>query len=163
MKDIAGFFKVETVRNISTKQIFDNMLALRKRLGDRPVLRALHFLQENERVGEQVKALEHADFVHFLELVKDSGNSSFKWLQYIYSPINVREQGITLALALTETFLNGISAGACRVHGGGFAGTIQVYLPNDSVPEYVESMEKIFGENSVFVLSLRSVGSVKIC
>jgi galactokinase len=117
-------------------------------------------LGENERVLNQVEALESGDFQKVLQLIKDSGNSSFKWLQNIYSTKNVKEQGLTLALALTEHYLGKIESGACRVHGGGFAGTIQVFLPNETVDEYVKLMGNVFGEKSILVLKIRALGTV---
>ena len=162
MKQVAAFFRADALRDISSKLILDNMLVLRKSLGDRAVLRALHFLQENERVINLIEALKKRDFKTYLKRIEESGNSSFKWLQNIYSIKNAREQGLTLALAITETFIADIDSGACRVHGGGFAGTIQVYLPDEHVADYVKTMEQIFGDESVYILNIRSVGSVEI-
>jgi galactokinase len=114
---------------------------------------------ENERVVKQVAALENDDLERFLELINESGSSSFKWLQNCYTPKNPEEQGITLALALTEQYLMECNEeGACRVHGGGFAGTIQVFMPNAITEEYIQRMEKIFGHNSVEILNVRSFG-----
>jgi len=95
---------------------------LRKKEGDRAVLRSLHFFREDDRVSDQVAALGKGGFPCFLNLITESGNSSFKWLQNIYLTKNAKEQGMTLALALTEKYLADIKTGACRVHGGGFAG-----------------------------------------
>ena len=103
------------------------------RTGDRALLRAIHFIGENDRVVDQVQALESNDFPLFLKLVSESGNSSYKRLQNIYTVKDEREQGVALALALTENYLRDINAGACRVHGGGFAGTIQIFLPANAV------------------------------
>ena len=111
-------------------------------------------------MSDEVNALASGDFIDFLNLVKESGDSSYKWLQNIYTTKNVREQGVSLALALTEKYMADIGVGACRIHGGGFADTIQVFLPDDKVPPYIENMEKVFGANSIMVLKIRSVGSV---
>lgn len=160
MKAIACTFNAEVMRDVSVKNFMKKIPQLRKKEGDRAVLRALHFLQENERVVEQVKTLEEKDFRKFLDLVKESGNSSFRWLQNIYTSTNVQEQGITLGLALTERYLDKIQAGVCRVHGGGFAGTIQVFLPNGDVDNYVKIIESVFGEKSALVLKIRSLGTI---
>jgi galactokinase len=135
---------------------------LRSRTGDRAILRALHFLQDNARVIEQVNALGKNDFDRFLELVRASGNSSFKWLQNIYTSKNVHEQGVSLALALTEEYLETIGNGACRVHGGGFAGTIQVFLPEPDVDAYKRRMHQVFDSNSVMVLDIRPHGTLAL-
>lgn len=160
MKSAAQLFDKEVLREVSMDEYLGKIPYIRKQLGDRAVLRGLHFIQENERVENEVAALESEKFQSFLQLVEASGNSSFKWLQNIYTTKNVKEQGVSLALALTEKYLTEIGEGACRVHGGGFAGTIQVFLPDNSVGSYIKSMEKIFGKNSVQVLKIRSHGTV---
>jgi len=162
MKAIACSFNAEVLRDLSEKSFIKEIPRLRKEKGDRAVLRALHFLLENERVVDQVNALEEGDFQKFLDLVKESGNSSFKWLQNIYTSANVQEQGVTLALALTERYLDSIQAGVCRVHGGGFAGTIQVFLPNDAIDDYVQIIESVFGERSALVLKIRQLGTIHL-
>jgi galactokinase len=160
MRAVAAEFGKSVCRELSLRELLPRLKSLREKVGDRALLRALHFLGENDRVAFQVQALEGRDFQRFLALVRDSGNSSFKWLQNVYTVKNVREQGVSLALALSEEFLTEINAGACRVHGGGFAGTIQVFLPTEAVPAYVERMEPVFGAGSVRVLSLRPQGTV---
>ncbi len=160
MKSVAEALKVKVCREIGYDNLIKEIKSLRLKVGDRAVLRALHFLGENERVVHQVNALENGDFKYFLELVNESGNSSFKRLQNIYTTQNVHEQGISLALALTEDFISRIGEGACRVHGGGFAGTIQVFLPNGAVENYIQLIEGIFGECKVIVLNIRPYGTV---
>ncbi len=160
MKSVAELFGVSVLREINIESFVEKIPYVRKQLGDRAILRALHFLQENDRVVEEVKALESGDFSEFLKLVKASGNSSFKWLQNIFTTKNIKEQGVSLALALSEKYIEEIGQGACRVHGGGFAGTIQIFLPDNKVEEYKNKMEKIFGKNSVQVLNIRQIGSV---
>jgi len=150
-------------REITRDKVLENIQRLRANVGDRAVLRALHFLDENERVDRQVAALQTGDFAAFLRGVNASGNSSIRWLQNCFTPQNVSEQGVTLALALTENFLNGIGEGACRVHGGGFAGTIQVFLPNRNVDDYTKLMEGIFERECVRVLSIRAMGALQMC
>lgn len=162
MKAVARQLGKTVCREISMDELLAHAGDLRKSVGDRAFLRAFHFIQENERVVVQVQALRDNDFERFLKLVNESGNSSFRWLQNIYTTKNVSEQGVTVALALTELYLNRIGAGACRVHGGGFAGTIQVFIPNDAVAGYVELMEPVFGPTSVHVLNIRSIGAVSL-
>lgn len=160
MKEVANFFNKEKCSEISLNQFLENVNELRKSVNDRSILRAFHFLTENIRVDEQIKSLKNNDLNQFLNLVKQSGSSSYKFLQNIYSNKNVEEQPISLALAITENFLEEIGEGACRVHGGGFAGTIQVFLPQKNVKDYQKIMEKIFGENSVNIINIRQFGSV---
>lgn len=159
MKSLAKELGAEVIREIETKDLMASLKGLRQKVGDRSILRALHFLGDNERVVKQVTALEENDFPAFLSMVSASGNSSYKRLQNIYSPANPTEQGVALALALTETFLEACGEGACRVHGGGFAGTIQIFLPNRAVAAYAELMEPVFGKDSVHVLKIRALGT----
>jgi galactokinase len=160
MKSVAEKLGKQVCREIDYDDLIGGMRSLRQQLGDRAVLRVMHFLGDNERVVDQVMALKQRDFQKFLGLVNESGNSSFKWLQNIFTVKNVHEQGVALALALTENFISTIGEGACRVHGGGFAGTIQVFLPNFAVENYIQLVEKIFGEEKVLVLSIRPYGTV---
>jgi galactokinase len=159
---VAAVLGKEVCREIDLAGLLQALPELRKQTGDRAVLRALHFLGDNERVLEQVAALERNDFRAFLSMVSDSGNSSFKRLQNIYSPKNVKEQGVALALTLTEHYLDSLGEGACRVHGGGFAGTIQVFLPNRAVEGYRILMEPVFGPASVHVLKIRAMGTTHL-
>ncbi|UCH65577.1 MAG: hypothetical protein JSW63_00135, partial [Ignavibacterium sp.] len=147
---------------ISINDIFSNCKMLRTKVGDRAILRAMHFIEENENVVHQVSALTRNDFNKYLELVNQSGNSSFKWLQNIYSPKDVSEQGVSLALGITERYIDDIGGGACRVHGGGFAGTIQVFLPAEKVKGYLNTIESVFGEGCAKILTIRSEGAAYI-
>ncbi|MDA3938841.1 MAG: galactokinase [Spirochaetia bacterium] len=160
MKSVASLLGASILREISMNFFIEKIPYIRKQLGDRVVLRTLHFLQENNRVKEEVLALESGDFSGFLKLVKASGDSSFKWLQNIFTTKNIKGQGISLALALSEKFIEEIGEGACRVHGGGFAGTIQIFLPDSSIEKYKKIMENVFGKNSVQVLQIRQIGTV---
>jgi len=160
MRSVAELFGAKVLRDISMDSFIEKLSYVREQLGDRAVLRTLHFFQENKRVEKEVNALETGDFYEFLKLIKASGDSSFKLLQNIFTVNNIKEQGVSLALALSEKFLDETGEGACRVHGGGFAGTIQIFLPDNSVEEYKNRMEKIFGENSVQVLNIRGIGTV---
>lgn len=159
MKHVAAFFNKTVCRQISIDELLSNAAGIREKCGDRAFLRVFHFLQENERVEQQVKMLKEGNFSEFLRLVNESGNSSFRWLQNVFSVSNVKEQGISTALALSEKFLKENNCGVCRVHGGGFAGTIQVFIKNDFVSDYTSYMEKTFGENTVTVLSIREKGT----
>ena len=137
MKAVAKALGVSVLRETSREKL-DELLTqagIREELGDRAILRAYHFFAENERVAAQVDALKKGELPAFLDGVKASGNSSYKFLQNVYTTKNVREQGLSLALCLTEEYLRG-KDGACRVHGGGFAGTIQVFLPEGETVGY---------------------------
>jgi len=160
MKAIARDMGGNVLREISKEQLLASLPGLRKKHGDRAVLRSLHFIGENERVADQVASLEKGEFKTFMSLVKASGNSSYKLLQNIYTNKNIREQGIAVALALTEKYLAKIHAGACRVHGGGFAGTILVFLPEGRVKDYLADIEHVFGENCATILSFRKHGTI---
>lgn len=162
MKKVAQLLGAEVCREITYDQIAQNIARLRSEAGDRAVMRAMHFLDENQRVHYQVQALESGDFKRFLQLVIESGNSSFKWLQNCYTMKNPKEQNIALALAITEKFLQGKEPGAYRVHGGGFAGTIQVFMHNSYLNEYVSQMKTVFGEKAATVLRVRPLGTICI-
>jgi len=161
MKAVAKFFGKEVLRDVSKDDIVDNIAAIRKTTGDRAVLRALHFVNENERVLMQTEALKCGDLDTFFDGVKASGNSSFKYLQNIFATKDVNEQGLSLALCISDAIL-GDKKGAYRVHGGGFAGTIQAFVAHEDVAEYKEAMDKIFGEGSCVVMSIRPEGAIKL-
>ncbi|MCF6271155.1 MAG: hypothetical protein L3J41_15690 [Melioribacteraceae bacterium] len=159
MKSVANYFNKSFCSEIDYNLLIENIPDIRSKLGDRAVLRAIHFLSENERVIKQVEALRNNDFDRFLNLIKSSGDSSFKWLQNIYPTSNIKEQGVTLALSVTEKFIEENGKGACRVHGGGFAGTIQVFIPSILVEKYKKLIDSIFGTKSVSILKIRDVGT----
>jgi len=160
MRQVAKYFNKEYCSELSLEELLSEIKPLRKKVSDRALLRAIHFLEENKRVDKQVEALCKNNFEEFLFLVNESGNSSYKYLQNIYSPHNIEEQGVSLALALSDLFIKEKGKGACRIHGGGFAGTIQVFLPGELVKEYKSYISKIFKENSVKILSIRHYGAV---
>jgi len=162
MKDVANSLGKEVCRDISMDELLPKIKELRSIIGDRAILRTMHFLEDNEKVTKQVEALRKNDFKRYLKLVNQSGNSSFKLLQNIYSPKNISEQGVSLALAITERYIDAIEEGACRVHGGGFAGTIQVFLPVEQVQEYIKLIESVFETGSAKILTIRSEGAVYI-
>lgn len=148
------------LRNVDEKEFYEQIGSLRKSCGDRAVLRAFHFFNESKRVEEQKTALKNTDFDTFLNLVNESGESSYKYLQNLYSNSNIREQGLCLAIAITKHYLG--DKGACRVHGGGFAGTIQCYIPNDMLSGYREMIENVFGKGSFVPLKIRPVGGYEL-
>ena len=159
-KAVSNALGVEFLRDADTEKFYSNIAELRKKCGDRAVLRAFHFLNEQPRVLAQRQALKAGDFEAFLEMVNASGQSSYDYLQNLYSTSAVNEQGLSLAIALTKKFLNG--KGACRVHGGGFAGTIQCYIPTEMLNDYKKTIESAFGEGSCCVLNIRPVGGYEI-
>ncbi|WP_270810721.1 galactokinase [Hungatella effluvii] len=160
MKKVAEFFGKEVCAEITEDEVIENLAEVREYAGDRSVLRALHFFEENKRVEAEVKALKEGRFSDFLNNITASGNSSWKWLQNCFTNSAYQEQGITVALALTELFIAGKQRGACRVHGGGFAGVIMAMLPNDLVEEYVAYIEKALGEGNAYRMSIRPYGAI---
>lgn len=160
MKKVAEYFGKEVCAQITEEQLIEHLKEVREYAGDRSVLRALHFFEENKRVEAEVKALKEGRFEDFLKNVTASGNSSWKWLQNCYTNTNYQEQGISIALALTELFIEEKKRGACRIHGGGFAGVIMAMLPNDLVDEYVAFIEKALGEGSAYRMIIRPYGAI---
>ena len=179
MKAVAAVMGKKVLRDLSRKELLAKAPEIRSRAGDRALLRSFHFLAENERVDAMLAALERANSARepdakrgavddFLRLVEASGNSSWELLQNVFSPKAPQEQGVSLALALTREFLASIPkngdgrSGTCRVHGGGFAGTIQAYIPLNAVEDYVEWMQGLFGPKAVTVLRIRPVGAAEL-
>ena len=160
MKKIAEYFVKEFCSEITEQDVIENLAKVREYAGDRSVMRALHFFEENKRVEAEVAALKEGRFEDFLSNITASGNSSWKWLQNCYTTSNVQEQGISIALALTELFIADKQRGACRIHGGGFAGVIMAMLPNELVDEYVEYIEKALGEGNAYRMSIRPYGAI---
>ncbi len=159
-RNISEALGVDFLRDADEKRFYSEMAQLRSRCGDRAVLRAFHFFNENARVEEQRQALKGGNFEKFFTLVNASGESSYKYLQNLYSCSDTSEQGLSLAIALTKQYLGG--KGACRVHGGGFAGTIQCYIPNDMLDGYRDMIEDVFGKGSCVTLSIRPVGGYEV-
>jgi len=159
MKSVAAQFGKEWCRDISREDILKNVRRLRTAVGDRAVSRALHFIDENERVDNEAAALRKGDVETFLRLVTESGRSSYQLLQNCYAAGNASEQGVALGLALTEQFLRKTGPGAYRVHGGGFAGTILAFLPHESAGKYIAFMESAFTAGCVKQLTIRSIGT----
>jgi len=159
MKKVASFFGKDALCDVSKKELLESIPALRSFAGDRAILRALHFMNENVRVKKMRAALEKGDTDGFLSVVRESGRSSAELLQNYFSVKAPDEQGISLACAVASDFLG--SDGAVRVHGGGFAGTIQVFVPKGRLDEFIREMEKSFEKGCVTVLRVRPKGAVK--
>ncbi|WP_216696590.1 galactokinase [Anaerostipes faecalis] len=160
MKKVANFFDEDVLRKVDKNEFYLNLPKIREILGDRAVLRAMHLFEENKRVDEQVKALEDGDFETFKKLIKASGDSSFKYLQNVYSNHELQNQSMSIGLAISDVALG--DKGVSRVHGGGFAGTIQAFVPNDIVGMYKETIENVFGEGACHILKVRKYGGIKV-
>ena len=160
MKRVAQYFGKDVLREITVKEVLGEIHALRKSLGDRCVLRALHFITENERVQKEAAALKSGNIKQFLTLVKASGDSSYKYLQNVYSNKDLKNQNVSVALMLSEMLLGDI--GVSRVHGGGFAGTIQAFVKKEYVPEYKRGMDAVFGDGACSDLRIRKYGGLKV-
>lgn len=157
MKAVAAELGAKVMRQVNLEQVLDITPKIREKVGDRAILRAIHFLGDNQRVVDQVNALERDDFEAFLKMVVESGYSSYMYNQNIFPVNNVREQGVSLALAMSELVLKG--EGAWRVHGGGFAGTIQAFVPKHLLDRYVTTLEHVYGEGSCHILFIRHQGA----
>ncbi|HEY4788305.1 MAG TPA: galactokinase family protein [Bacteroidales bacterium] len=160
MKAVAGTLGAKVLREVTLDQIVEKIPELREKTGDRAILRAYHFHGDNQRVVDQVNALKNNDFQAFIRMVVDSGYSSYMYNQNIFPVINVKEQGISLALALSEMVLKG--SGAWRVHGGGFAGTIQAFVPQRLLNTYVDVLEHVFGKGACYKLFIRQDGAIRV-
>ena len=160
MKAVARYFGCEVLTQVSECEFYTAIPALRKACGDRAVLRAHHFYEENNRVTAQATALERGDFPRFLELVKQSGRSSYMYLQNVVVCGSKAHQDVALALALCEKYLDG--RGAYRVHGGGFAGTVQAFVPMTLLEAFRTGMEAVLGEGACHILSIRPEGGTEL-
>ena len=160
MRKVANCLGKEFLRDVNKDEIIGNMKVLRERCGDRAVLRALHFEDENIRAGLEAQALEKGDFRKFIELINESGDSSFKYLQNIYAPSSPKDQAISIALKISSDILG--KDEAVRVHGGGFAGTILAFVLDGNVARYKACMEAVFGKGSCEVLRIRDEGGMRI-
>lgn len=160
MKAVAAYFGKEVLRDVTEEDILVNISDIREKSGDRSVLRALHFVNENKRVEKEVAALQKDDISEFLKTVKESGDSSYKYLQNVYSNSDVEHQNVSLALAVSEIFLG--ENGVCRVHGGGFAGTIQAFVKSDAAEKYCDYMNAVFGEGACTVMQVRKYGGIQV-
>lgn len=160
MKNVAKLLGHDVLVDVSYEDLVANMAAIREVLGDRALLRALHFINENKRVPQEVEALKNDDLDTFLKLITASGNSSYKYLQNVYTNHDIKHQNVSIALCVSEMVLgaNGVS----RVHGGGFAGTIQAFVKNEFVDEYKNALDNVFGNGSCCVYKIRKYGGIKL-
>lgn len=161
MKAVAKCFGKDVLRDVKETDILANIKGLRERVGDRAILRALHFVNENKRVDDQKKALKCGDLDAYFADVIASGRSSFCYLQNVYTTQNLTEQGLSIALCLAEGYLKDKRA-AWRVHGGGFAGTIQAYVPADDVEGFRKIMDDTFGDGACIALKIRHLGALRV-
>jgi galactokinase len=161
IKQVDAFFGKDVLREVSEEEFYSKLPALREALhNDRALLRAIHVFEENKRVEKAAAALAAKDPDTFFEMISASGNSSFKYLQNIYSAHDYKNQAVSLALALSDLVLNG--RGAHRVHGGGFAGTIQAFVPNDLVDTYQQTIDSVFGKGACHILQIRPYGGIQV-
>ncbi|MBR5386586.1 MAG: galactokinase [Clostridiales bacterium] len=160
MRKIAALLGHDVLRPVTLNDIISNISTLREQAGDRAVLRAIHFVNETERAGKEAAALQSGDLWKFLQLVKESGNSSFKYLQNIYTNNDVTSQNVSIALAVSESVLT--QEEVSRVHGGGFAGTIQAFVKNTNTASYREVMDSVYGQGACDILKIRKYGGIKV-
>lgn len=160
MKAVANALGHEVLSQCSEAEFYAAIPTLREKLGDRPILRAIHLFAENKRVDALKTALHEGDIDAFIELIKASGRSSAMYLQNIYANFEANNQPVSVALAISDHILEG--KGAWRVHGGGFAGTIQAFVKNEDVDAYYRAMEHLFGEGSCYILKVRNIGGCKV-
>lgn len=160
MEQAAEVFGKSVLRDVDEAEFMSNISLVREKVNDRAVLRAMHFYAENKRAEAEVKALENGDFDAFKELVTESGRSSYMYNQNVFTTKDVAHQGVSLALAMCEYLLKG--KGAWRVHGGGFAGTVQAFVPVDMLDDFCEKIEAVFSKGSCHVLSIRPFGGIKL-
>lgn len=160
MKAVAGLFQKEHLSEISEQQFYTDISRIRNNVGDRATLRAIHYFNENRRVDKIVTAIQKNDIEEFFKQIRLSGQSSISYLQNIYSTKDPHSQGISIGLALTEQFLG--DDGGFRVHGGGFAGTIQAYVKIEQVEAYKALIDNVFGAKSCYGVNLRKQGGVRV-
>ncbi len=160
MEAVAGYFGKSCLREITEADVLSNVAGIKEKLGERPLLRAIHFFEDNKRVEKEAEALRNGDFDTFKAMTIASGYSSYMYNQNVFSSSAPLSQPVSLALAISEVILKG--KGAWRVHGGGFAGTIQAFVPNELLDEYKESLEAVFGEGACYVLAIRPFGGTEI-
>ena len=160
LKKICAHFGKNVLREIDEADFYAAIPALRQECGDRAVLRAIHFYADNARVPKQVEALRQGDFDKFLALVTESGHSSYMYLQNVTPAGYVEHQDVAVTLALCEKYLQG--RGAYRVHGGGFAGTVQAFVPFDLLDSFRSGIDAVLGAGACHVLSIRPQGGVEM-
>ena len=163
MKAVAGYFGKNVLRGITLEDLLNNAKQIRNQTGDRALLRAMHFVCENDRVDAIGKAMDEKDIKAFLCGLTASGNSSFKWLQNVFTVQHPDEQGVSLTLAVAEHSLqNSPRPAACRVHGGGFAGTVQAFVPSEYVETFRRDIDLVMGEGACMIMRVRPYGAIRV-
>lgn len=160
MEAVAAVFGKKVLREVDENEFYSSIAKVRAAAGDRAVLRATHFYNENRRVDELKDALQSGDFEKFKSVITESGHSSYMFNQNVYAPKQPNVQPVSVALSICERVLKG--KGAWRVHGGGFAGTIQAFVPDDMLSEFKAAIEPVFGDDSCHILKIRSLGGTKL-
>ncbi len=160
MEAVAAYFGKSVLREVEESALLADIAGVRAKLGDRAVLRALHFFADSRRAGALCEAIRAKRFEEFLRLIVEGGHSSFEYNQNAYSAKNPREQGVSVGLALSQRILNG--CGAWRLQGGGFAGTIQAFVPERLLEEYCSVMDSVFGAGACHVLNVRNYGAIRV-
>ena len=160
---MAKLFGQKVLRGISEEELLQRAPEIREKAGDRALLRALHFVKEDARIPEIAQAMKKGDLPAFLSGIRASGESSFKYLQNVFSSVCPKEQGETLALYVAEKALNSYpEPGACRVHGGGFAGTMQAFVPAKYTGEFRKAVDAVMGKGACMVMHVRPIGATKV-
>lgn len=160
MRAVAKCFNKEYLSDVNEDEFYAKIEVVRRIVGDRPLLRACHLFAENKRVDLAVTALKNNDMASFKQIIQESGRSSYQYLQNVYSSADPQNQAVSLGLCLSESFIG--NSGVCRVHGGGFAGTIQAFVKNEAVMDYRNKIEKVFGKGSCHILSIRKYGGIRV-
>ncbi|MEG2659201.1 MAG: galactokinase family protein [Oscillospiraceae bacterium] len=160
MESVAAYFGKSVLREVDENEFFDKISEIRKTCSDRAILRAIHFFADCKRAAALSNAVKEDRFNDFLSLIIDGGHSSFEYNQNAYSIKNPSEQGVALGCAISQRILNG--KGAWRLQGGGFAGTIQAFVPNELVKEYRSALDNVFGKDACYVLSVRNYGAIRV-
>ena len=160
MEAVAAFFGKQVLREVEEEAFYHNLPAVREKTGDRAVLRAIHFFQECRRAGRLCDAVREGRFEDFLQLITEGGHSSFEYNQNAYSTKHPEQQGVPLGLALSQRVLAG--QGAWRLQGGGFAGTIQAFVPHGLLGQYQSVLEGVFGQGACYVLNIRNYGGIQV-
>ena len=164
MKKVAALFGRPVLRGLSEDELLERATEIRQKCGDRALLRALHFVLENDRVPLIADAMKKGDLSAFLAGISASGDSSYKYLQNVFSPAAPQEQGESLALYVASRALARCpQPGACRVHGGGFAGTMQAFVPHSFTEEYKREIDRVMGKGACMVMHVRPYGAIRVC
>ncbi len=161
MEAVACCFGKKVMGEVDEAEFWTKLPEVRAACGDRAALRAVHYFAENSRALAQKQALQKGDFAQFLHLIRECGHSSFEYCQNVYCSTDTRHQGLSIALAVSQTILSG-NGGAWRMQGGGFAGTIQAFVPGTLLEYYHTAIENVFGKGSCYILRLREQGAQRI-